>query len=217
MRLRRVGAVLFDLDGTLVDSSVDLARALNHALGRLGYPPLSVERVASYTGEGVKVLLERGLPREAWDRFEEARGIFLEFYDAHLLDTTRFYPGIEPLLDPPVAPRLGVVTNKLEAYAVKILRGLGAFERFGVVLGGDSLPVRKPDPAVLREALARLDTPPEEAAYVGDSPLDMATGRGAGVFTIGAGWGIRGRQALEEAGADVVVERPEEIPRVLAG
>lgn len=179
MRLR---AVVFDLDGTLADTAPDIRAAANGVLAALGATPLSLEETVRFIGNGAPAFVARmraarGLPETDEPALLEA---FLAGYEnSH--DLTRLYPGVPQALlalkDEGIL--LGICTNKPESPARALLDHLGLSQSFEVVIGGDSLPVRKPDPAPLRAVLAALDA--EEALFVGDSEVDEATARGAGV------------------------------------
>lgn len=188
-----VRLVVFDLDGTLVDSSRDLASAVNAALRRVapGAPPLAEEIVRSFIGSGARKLIERslqasGLPLPAADVLP----LFLEEYRGRLLETTRLYPGVEEGLDALVPKTLAVLTNKPGDLSRAILEGLGVAARFARVYGGGDLPERKPDPSGLLRILEEAGAAAAEAAMVGDSDIDVLTGRAAGVFTVGVSYGF---------------------------
>ena len=206
--------LVFDLDGTLIDSRRDLAASVNHVLGSLDLPELPLETVCAYVGAGARALVQRSLGEEHRDLLDQALGLFLSYYGEHLLDHTRPYPGIveslAALADRSAA--LSVLTNKPEAMSRAILDGLGLLERFAAVLGGDSCPSRKPDPAGIERLLALTEMPPEQALLVGDSLIDLRTAAGAGVDFCGVAWGlapdeIRARDAR-------MIEDPKELLRI---
>jgi phosphoglycolate phosphatase len=180
MPLRRL--LVFDLDGTLVDSSQDLADSVNALLSDLGAPPLSAEQVTKMVGEGAAVLVRRALVR-AGVAFEPHAALekFLEHYDRRLLATTKPYPGMVDALQA-LRPRyrLAVLTNKPAAPSLQILEGLGLLEYFPDVIGGDSPYGRKPDPAGLLALIERAAVTPGATLLIGDSPVDLATARAAG-------------------------------------
>src|SRR5262249_31523685 len=211
--------VAFDLDGTLVDSRADLAAAVNHALGALRPPPIDVAAVSRYVGEGARVLVERSLGAGRQALVERALALFMAYYGAHLLDATRPYPGLPEVLAT-LARRgvaLSVLTNKPVAMSRAIVDGLGLGVRFVAVVGGDSLPVRKPDPVGLEHLRSLTGTRRDRMLLVGDSAIAVRRARAAGVAFCGVGWGFD-TGTLVDAGADRVVGRPEElIEVVLAG
>jgi phosphoglycolate phosphatase len=202
---------VFDLDGTLVDSLDDLHASVNHALLALGLAPRSLAEVRGFVGEGARRLLERAVaPRQ--DLLEAALAAWREHYEVHLLDRTRAYPGVEAALAG-ARRTLAVLTNKPAPMARRILEGLGLAPRFAAILGGGDAP-RKPDPAGLRTLMARAGATAGETVLVGDSRVDVETGRNAGVTVVAVTWGL-GRQE-ELAGADAVVERAGELAPFLA-
>ncbi|BDG02006.1 HAD family hydrolase [Anaeromyxobacter oryzae] len=194
---------ILDLDGTLVDSVDDLATSVNHALRAVGLPERGIPEIRSFVGEGARVLLERSVAPHA-GRLEPALAAWWKHYEDHCLDRTRLYPGISALLDG-AGRVLAVHTNKPGALARKILAGLGVLERFTVVVGGDEAP-RKPDPAGVHAIRARVGASPAETVFVGDSAVDVATARAAGVSVVAVTWGLGAREALVRAGAAVLVD-----------
>ena len=201
--------VAFDLDGTLADTSPDLTAALNHALGTFGRPSIDPESVRHMVGHGVRALLERGLSatgdvNEAM--IERGMPIFLEYYEAHIADGTRPYPGVEETLAALEARgvALAICTNKLEGLARRLIDGLGWNDRFAAIVGGDTLPQRKPDPAPVHEAVRRAGG--GRAAFVGDSISDTDAARAAGLPCVALTFGFRDRPA-EELGADILIDR----------
>ena len=175
-------AVLFDLDGTLVDSRADLALGVNLTRQDLGYPSLDPALVASFVGDGVRQLLLRSLP-ECPERLEEALELNRRHYAAHLLDSTRTYPDAAEALDALLGLgfRLGVVTNKPREFTLPILAGLGLAGRFSAVVAGGDCPRLKPDPQPLLLALAGCGSRPEGSWMVGDHCTDLEAGRRAGL------------------------------------
>jgi phosphoglycolate phosphatase len=194
---------ILDLDGTLVDSGDDLAASVNHALRAVALPERSLAEIRTFVGEGVRVLLERSVAPHA-ERLEPALAAWWPHYEAHCLDTTRLYPGLRALLDG-AGRVLAVHTNKPGKLARKILGGLGVLDRFVAVVGGDEVP-RKPDPAGVGAIRASVGASVEETVFVGDSPIDVATARAAGVRMVGVTWGFGSREALARAGAEVLVD-----------
>jgi phosphoglycolate phosphatase len=178
---------IFDLDGTLVDSRLDLCLAVNHALREVGLPERSVDEVSSFVGEGAVKLVERAVaPRE--ELLQPALAAWWEHYEAHLLDNTVLYPGIAELIaQAPYA--LAVHTNKPGALARRLLAGLGALAPFAAVMGGDEA-ARKPDPEGTRSILDRLGVTADDAVFVGDSLVDLATARAVPVRFEPVGWGL---------------------------
>ena len=175
-------AIIFDLDGTLIDSRADLALAVNLTRADLGLPPLPQAQVVGYVGEGVRKLISRAIP-ELPDRLEEALAINQRHYRAHLLDQTVLYPGVASALEAfrQHGDRLMVVTNKPRAFTDLILDGLGIGALMATVVGGGDCPGLKPDPAPLLLALERSGGSVDGAWIAGDNFTDLEAGRRAGV------------------------------------
>jgi len=199
----------FDLDGTLVDSRHDLAASLNATLQHLGRPTLPLEQVVLHVGHGAPALIAGALQasgaRPDPQLHAAALGWFLEHYAAHQLDRTVPYPGVADALEHLAGRcRLVVLTNKPVAASRAILAGLGLADRFAAVYGGDSFPTRKPDPEGLLHALAPAQIPPRQALMVGDTWVDVATGKAAGTWTCGVSYGF----GAERLNAAEVERRP---------
>jgi phosphoglycolate phosphatase len=211
-------AVLFDLDGTLVDSVPDLAAAVNVLLAELGRPALSLAQVTGMVGDGVPKLVERALAAGGARDVLLPRAIdrFLALYEADPVRLTRPYEGVPQALGALAASgwRLGVCTNKPERVTHAVLAGLDLARFFSVALGGDSSPTRKPDPGPLRLALDRLGSAPGRAAMVGDHRNDVTAARGAGLPIIFARYGY-GLATLAGAAPEAFIDRFAELPEAL--
>ncbi len=201
---------LFDLDGTLIDSKSDIARSLNRALESAGFSPLPLSKVSAFVGEGVHVLVTRALrevmraePEE--EQVRHVAELYMKEYEAHPLDSTHLLDGVPEAFDRLWWASFAVVTNKPERLSRRILEGLGVADRFCIVVGGDSIPQRKPDAAPLQAAMSRCGAPPSQTVMVGDSAVDVRAGKAAGVFTCGVTGGFRDRAELESAGCDLIV------------
>jgi phosphoglycolate phosphatase len=208
--------VVFDLDGTLVDSKRDLASATNDLVRELGGAPLTEDAVGNMVGEGASVLVARAL--RASGLAEDAPGAlarFLELYDARLLDTTRPYPGMLDTLDA-LADRasLAVLTNKPARATMRLLEALELQRFFPAVIGGDSPFGRKPDPAGLAELVSRAGATPAATLMVGDSPIDLETARRAGTRVCLARYGFGFRVPHDLGASEHVIDRPTELTGV---
>lgn len=203
--------IIFDLDGTLIDSSEDIAWSTNMTLRNMGFEELSYQAIKGRIGWGVKMLLQRVLPEEKQNLLEEARNIFMGYYSGHLLVKTKLYPGVVDVLKHFKNKKLAVATNKPLNLTEKILDGLSISNCFKKIIGGDGVQNKKPSPEAIEMILKDLMVLPKQAVFVGDSKIDIEAGKGAGVITIGAAYGFRGRHELEEAGADVVIEDIKEL------
>lgn len=207
--------IIFDLDGTLLNTIDDLANSTNYALQSLGYPVHGLWVYPSMVGNGVKKLIERALPQEA--RTEKIIGdtlaAFRTHYDEHCCDATKPYPGIEELLADLTARgnNLAVTSNKYNEAVEKIIHHYFPNANFRAILGStDGMP-RKPDPSIVFKALSMCPTPKAEVLYVGDSGVDMETARRACVESVGVTWGFRSIQELQQAYADHIVSTPAQI------
>jgi phosphoglycolate phosphatase len=210
--------VVFDLDGTLVDSRADLTAAVNHVLQSFGLPQLPPEIVAGYVGDGARALVQRALGTAHGDRLDDGLLRFLDYYGAHVLDQTRPYLGVPEMLAALAARdvTLAVLSNKPEALSRTILDGLGLASRFVAVLGGDSLPARKPDPAGVDYLRTLTSTPIDRVLVVGDSLIDLHTAAAAGVAFCGVTWGFAS-DALRAAGCERLIAHPSELLAVVDG
>lgn len=205
---------VFDLDGTLVDSLDDLATSMNYSLELHGFPVHDRESYKQYVGDGVKMLTQRSLPASA-SALAEALVLkeFNAYYDAHYLDQTKPYEGI-----PDVLSALGangvkccVLTNKPDNFARQLVDKLFGETLFSMVTGQSDRFPKKPDPKALFFMLEQLGVNPDECLYIGDSNVDMRTGKNAGIKTIGVLWGFRGQDELQSAGADFMIDNPGQI------
>jgi phosphoglycolate phosphatase len=218
MSPRPFDTIAFDLDGTLADTAPDLAAVLNHVLRELGRPEVPADSVRHLVGHGARALLRNGLAAsgEAPEELVDAGfPLYLDYYASNICVGTRPYPGVEAALERLRAQgvRLAVCTNKLEALTHLLLEALGWSERFDAVVGGDTLPTRKPDPAPLLEAIARAGG--GRAAFVGDSITDAETARAAGVPFVAVSFGFSDRPA-QELGADALIDHFDELDAALA-
>jgi phosphoglycolate phosphatase len=207
--------VIFDLDGTLVDSGEDIVRSVNELLKTMGRPPLPDARIRSYVGDGVRKLLERSLGPGSSLELGRAETLYLSIYRRRLLDTTRPYPGVVPALEALHLDRpLAVLTNKPVAESLLILEGLDLNRYFRRVCGGDSFARRKPDPMGVRILQEELGAESHETLLVGDSRVDLETSRNAGVRSCLVRYGL-GSWSEEEARADLVVGDLRELTSLL--
>lgn len=195
-------ALVFDLDGTLADTVDDIHASVNLALAEFAMPQVGREKVIASVGGGVGKLIEQIVPDAAMRPRTQAK--FIEHYGAHLLDRTALYPGAREALEALRGFALGVLSNKPEAMTTRIVAALGVAPFFAVVLGGDSLPVKKPDPSALTRTCERLGVAPGETMLVGDSRFDVQTAKGAGAVSCAVTWGYAKPGDLE--GADYVVD-----------
>ncbi len=211
----KVRALVFDLDGTLIDSKLDLVNSVNATLREMKREALPQDLVASYVGSGAPVLIRKALggnPNE--EELKRALAFFLVHYEEHKLDETRLYPGVGSTLAELKSLPMSVLTNKPVKISVKILEGLGVAQYFRSIYGGNSFETKKPDPAGAKQILSELNVAPKEAAMVGDSEVDVQTARNAAMRSVivNFGFGIHDRAAHP---ADVYVNHFEELLRVV--
>lgn len=197
--------MIFDLDGTLVDSFEDITTAVNDTRAHYGQPPIPLEQVRAAVGNGSEALVRVVVPVPP-ERLPEALAHYLRCYDAVALQHTRLLPGVQATLEHFRSHPLAVVTNKPQSIARRILQALGVWERFRIVLGGDALPRRKPDPMPVQRVLACFALPATDVLLVGDGLQDVAAARAAGVRCVGVATGVTPREALQQAGAEPVLE-----------
>jgi phosphoglycolate phosphatase len=210
-----VRALVFDLDGTLIDSKMDLVNSVNATLRELERAELPTDLVASYVGSGAPTLIRRALGRNPNEgELQKALAFFLAYYEEHKLDYTRLYPGAAEALERLKTLPMSVLTNKPVKISVRILEGLGVAQYFRSIYGGNSFETRKPDPLGAKQILSEFNVAPQEAAMVGDSEVDVQTARNAGMRSVivNFGFGIHDRAAYP---ADIYVDRFEELSRLV--
>lgn len=209
--MKKIKLFLFDLDGTLIDSKLDIANSVNHTMKVLGLSPLPNELIYDFVGNGVTPLIRKSVEAHGVHSFDRAMEIFMAHYDQHLLDSTRLFPGMEDVLRKfQNTPKI-IVTNKSQGFSDKIAKGLDLMPHFEGLFGGDTEFPKKPDPAVVRHLLDRFQVPPEETVIIGDSRVDIETGKNSGILTCGVTWGFRPRSELEESQCDWIAESPRDI------
>ena len=207
--------VIFDLDGTLIDSRLDLIHSVNAMLRNFGRPELPGEVVASYVGDGAPMLVRRALgDPDDEDFFRRGLEFFLAYYREHKLDYTQVYPGIPEALEQIRADgaqrKMAVLSNKPVNPSRAIVDALGLADFFVKVYGGNSFDTKKPDPFGVKTLLQETGTAPANAMIVGDSSIDVLTGRNAGITTCGVTYGFA-PHTLCEAPPDVLIETPQEL------
>jgi phosphoglycolate phosphatase len=214
-RFRDVRALIFDLDGTLIDSKLDLAHSVNAALEHMKRKPLAHETIYSYVGNGAPALVRRALGEGATDEEADA-GLahFLSYYRAHMLDNTVPYPGVREGLAALEKYPMAVLTNKPVHFSRAILDGLGMLRYFRFVYGGNSFEKKKPHPMGTETLLRDLKAGPREAMIVGDSDVDVRTARNAGTWVCGVSYGL-GAEGMLAHPPDLMVDSLEELPRHL--
>ena len=213
----QIQLVVFDLDGTLVDSKQDLALSVNAVRGEMGLSPLPLDLIASYIGHGATELVRRALGTlGSSENVEKGLAFFLSYYREHMLDHTTPYPGVPEALEKLRSHKLAVLTNKPVIFSREMLTRLGFAPYFAFVYGGNSFPQKKPDPVGLHKMMEDLAISAAQTIMVGDSDTDVLTGRNARVWTCGVTYGF-GAETLEQAPPDFVIDDLRELPPLLNG
>ncbi|MCF6238141.1 MAG: HAD-IA family hydrolase [Candidatus Marinimicrobia bacterium] len=210
--MKQINYLLFDLDGTLVDSVPDLTTSLNLLRRELDCSPITGQQVASIVGDGVTILVKRALGEELYQSAHRDR--FLQLYDEHLLDNTRCYPGIEELLNGYPADKMAIVTNKPYQLTMKLLDGLNLTRHFNMIVGGDSYAEKKPHPLPVIKALEGLSADPKQAVMIGDHHTDLYSGRNAGTATCFCAYGLGHSNSLK---SDFRAEQPTDLLQLFPG
>lgn len=203
---RDIELLMFDLDGTLADSGRDLASSVNEVRKSFELEPLDLRWTNGHVGRGVEYLLRHSLPETLLGRFDQAMRLFLAHYRDHLLDTTVLYPHVKQTLDHFRDKNRVIVSNKPYDFTVELIRGLGIEACFHSVIGGDSGPGKKPDPAPIRHVLDALGIDPKKAVMVGDVDSDVEAGKKAGSYTCAVTYGFGSIDELLAAEPDIVID-----------
>ncbi len=211
--------VIFDLDGTLLNTIGDLAAACDEVLKKNNLPTYSLDEYKTFVGSGMMRLVERVIPEQ--QRTEEMvtrlRSEFLEYYYASIDTHTKIYDGIEPLLHDLQFRdiELGVASNKFQDGTQKLVKSFFPKIKFTAVLGQRPRVPLKPNPQILRDIMQISAYAPDDIIYVGDSGIDIGTGAAAGIDTVGVTWGFRSREELEEAGAKMIIDNPRDLLKLI--
>jgi phosphoglycolate phosphatase len=208
-----IDLLIFDLDGTLIDSKLDLANSVNAARAHMGLGPLELSLISKYVGHGAPVLMRRALGAEATEaQVNEALEFFLDHYRQHAMDTTQLYPGVREALERlhAAGKRLAVLTNKPVGVSLSIVEGLTLTSLFFRVYGGNSFAGKKPDPAGVRQLMSEAGISRDRTMMVGDTSVDVETARNAGVLACGVKYGFQ-PESLESVQPDLLVDRMEQL------
>ena len=216
--MSKADLLVFDLDGTLIDSKRDLADSVNAMRAWMGFPPIPDDHVYSYVGDGAPLLVRRALPAVAEEDLPRALRYFLDYYREHMLDATTLYPGVREALDRLNQARvpMAVLTNKPVRFSERLIEGLKLSGHFFRIYGGNSFEEKKPHPIGLERLLEECGAPRERAVMVGDSAVDIRTARNARVQACGVAWGFQ-PETFADAPPDFVIgEMGELADRVLS-
>lgn len=215
--MKYTNTVIFDLDGTLVDTLWDLTDATNYALKECGYPERSYDEIRRFVGNGVEMLIRRAVPQDtSEDRIQEVLAIFKIFYMHNSKNSTKPYDGIIELLESLKKKgfKIGVVSNKFDK-AVKKLCNDYFFGLIDIATGESCDVPKKPSPIGVLKTIEELGGAPDKSVMIGDSETDIQTAKNAGIMSIGVLWGFRDEKTLVEAGADELVDSPERLEMIL--
>jgi phosphoglycolate phosphatase len=207
--------LIFDLDGTLIDSEQDLANAVNATRVHMGHDAIDADTVAKWVGNGAPVLMRRAMgPDASEEEIERALAYFLDYYRQHMLDHTDLYPGVRRGLDAlrEAGVKLAVLTNKPVRFSQGILEGLGVGKHFFRVYGGNSFEQKKPHPIGVEKLMAEAGVDRGGTMMVGDSYVDIRTARNAGVIAAGVTWGLQ-PESLNQDPPDLLVDRMDELEK----
>lgn len=213
-------AVIFDLDGTILNTLDDLADSANHVLAAQGFPTHPTEQYKTFVGNGIPKLIQRILPADASDEvFERTLTEFGKYYDVHKNDKTAPYIGIPEMLTELKSQglKLCVLSNKQHDLSVQIVKHHFGEDTFDLIRGKMEHFPAKPDPASCNDVISLLNIPRSNILYVGDSNVDMQTGYNAGLTKCGVSWGFRSVEELRSAGADYIADSPQDILKITLG
>jgi phosphoglycolate phosphatase len=208
--------LIFDLDGTLIDSKRDLVSSVNAARAWMDLPPLADEHVYSYVGDGAPMLMRRALPGASEDQLERGLRYFLEYYRDHMLDATTLYPGVREALDQlkEAGVAMAILTNKPVRFSVRLIDGLSLSEHFFRIYGGNSFDEKKPSPVGVNLLMNESGVEAPGTVMVGDSGVDVRTARNAGIRACGVSWGFQ-PETFAEFPPDFIVDDMRELAEMV--
>ena len=208
---RKISLIVYDFDGTLVDTLFDIADAVNLSLNELGLRTLSRATIRKYVGKGVERLMAQSIDGTGYTDLPRAVELFRRHYSENLMNHTRFYPSGREILDHFRDKKQAICSNKPEDFVRRILEALKSLDYFDAILGGDSVESKKPDPEGLLHLLDRFQCSPEMAVLVGDSPVDIETGKRAGVYTCIVNYGFGNPKEIASANPDCCIDHLSEL------
>lgn len=211
---KNIELIVYDFDGTLFDTKVDIAHAVNLTLAELGLPQLKPESLFTFIGNGVGPLLTRALEGTGYDNLPQAMDVFRKRYEEHLTDHTRFYPQCRETVEHFMRKRQAIYSNKPEYFIRKILDEFGFLHPFAAIVGGDTLSHKKPEPEGLFFIMKAQNISADATLMVGDSPIDIKTGKRAGVATCAVTYGLGERSVIEKAKPDYMVDNIAELQQM---
>jgi phosphoglycolate phosphatase len=213
--MKPVDLLVFDLDGTLIDSSEDLTASVNHALIALGFSKLSTETVKKFVGDGVSALMKRALGDLADGFYAQGMELFINYYSEHLLDKTILYPDVRAFLSHFKAKKKIIITNKMKRFTFEIVDALQIRDSFLDIIGEDSTPFKKPDPRLLQLVMETWQTPPAHTVVIGDGPNDIMLAQKAGAVSCALLNGISEREKLLALSPDICCESLSDLKNMI--
>lgn len=205
--------LMFDLDGTLVDTSIDINNALNYALSHYGFKNLSVEDTKKLVGEGLTRLVEKVIGEERINLRDDIIKRFIDYYSGHLTEYSVIYPGVKETLEQLENYKKAIISNKRETLSRKLLIDITLSKYFDLVIGSDTVAEKKPSPAPIIYAISKISVKPEESMIIGDSNYDIEAGKKAGVKTVAVTYGYKEREYIKDA--DYMIDKFEDLLGVL--
>lgn len=204
--MKKISLIVYDFDGTLVDTFADIAGSVNLALTEMGLESLDKKTIRGNIGSGLLSLMTRSLMKTGCNDIETSILLFQKYYSHHLLDQTNFYPNGKEIVEHFSDKKNAILSNKPISFIKKILKALSFFKPFDSIMGGDSLDVKKPDPKGLLLMMSKFNCPPEKTLMVGDSHIDIETGKHAGVVTCGVTYGLGNLDSLTNSNPDYLID-----------
>ncbi len=204
--MKKISLIVYDFDGTLVDTFADIADSVNLALTEMGLESLDKKTIRGYIGNGMVNLMTMSLKKSGCNDIETSVLLFQKHYSHHLLDQTNFYPNGKEIVEYFFDKKNAVLSNKPINFIEKILKALSFFKPFDSIIGGDSLDVKKPDPKGLILIMNKFNCPPEKTLMIGDSSIDIETGKHAGVITCGVSYGLGNLGSLTSSNPDYLID-----------
>jgi phosphoglycolate phosphatase len=207
----RIDFIIFDLDGTLVDTVQDIGNSVNYALKNVGYKTLSVEKIMGLIGDGIRNLLKRALETDQEELITESLKYFQDYYRDHLMDNSRLFPDIDKVLKHFSNAKKGIISNKTQEFTDILLKKLEIDNRFDLIIGGQAGFKYKPDPESILYLLKKFDINAQQAVIIGDSINDIMAGKAAEIITCAVTYGYNKKETLLSVNPEVVIDYPLEL------
>ncbi len=213
--MKEADLIIFDLDGTLVDSRKDIANAVNFTLRKLSLKEKSLEEITSYIGRGVSDLIQKSLEKKNHVHLEKALSIFEKYYKEHSSDESILYPGVKEVLEYFKDKKKAIVTNRNYEFAVITLKALGIYDFFSSITGGDDIGCAKPNSCPLDKAIYHLAINKDRSIIVGDMDIDVLAGKASGIATCAVTYGIGKKEDIEKTKPDYIIDNISELKKII--